>query len=65
MTAYEELLEKTASTGAKIDIVLSIIRLQMFFDDKHGVQKNIERAQKYYPRNVAGRFYVLTTHEGS
>jgi hypothetical protein len=45
--AYEELLEKTASTGAKIDIVLSIIRLQMFFDDKHGVQKNIERAQKY------------------
>ena len=40
--AYEELLEKTASTGAKIDIVLSMIRLQMFFDDKHGVQKNIE-----------------------
>ncbi|KAF8533578.1 26S proteasome subunit RPN7-domain-containing protein [Trichophaea hybrida] len=46
LAAYEELLTKTASTGAKIDIVLAMIRIQMFFDDKHGVAKNIERAQR-------------------
>ncbi|KAF8252321.1 PCI-domain-containing protein [Wilcoxina mikolae CBS 423.85] len=46
LAAYEELLTKTASTGAKIDIVLAMIRMQMFFDDKHGVAKNIERAQR-------------------
>ncbi|KAI5818172.1 26S proteasome subunit RPN7-domain-containing protein [Pyronema omphalodes] len=45
LAAYEELLTKTASTGAKIDIVLAMIRIQMFFDDKHGVAKDIERAQ--------------------
>lgn len=47
MAAHEALLEKTPSTGAKIDIVLAIIRIQMFFDDKYSVQKNIERAHKY------------------
>ncbi|KAA8905347.1 26S proteasome subunit RPN7-domain-containing protein [Sphaerosporella brunnea] len=46
LQAYEELFAKTASTGAKIDIVLAMIRIQMFFDDKHGVSKNIDRAQR-------------------
>jgi len=46
LAAYEELFTKTPSTGAKIDIVLAMIRIQMFFDDKHGVKQNIDRAQR-------------------
>ncbi|KAI5800049.1 26S proteasome subunit RPN7-domain-containing protein [Geopyxis carbonaria] len=46
LAEYEELFLKTASTGAKIDIVLAMIRLQMFFDDKYGVERNIERAHR-------------------
>ena len=49
MASYEELLTKTASTGAKIDIVLAMIRMQMFFGDKYGVAENIERAQRHVP----------------
>jgi len=43
---YEKLFEKTGILGSKIDIVLAIIRLGLFFDDKMLVKKNIERAQQ-------------------
>jgi len=33
--------------GAKIDIVLAIIRMEMFYDDKAGVKKSVERARRY------------------
>jgi 26S proteasome regulatory subunit N7 len=52
-------LTKTASTGAKIDIVLAMIRMQMFFDDKHGVAKNIERAQRYVFCSMVDYFTIL------
>lgn len=41
---FEKLLEKTSILGSKIDIVLAIIRLGLFFDDKLLVKKNVDRA---------------------
>ena len=43
---FEKLFEKTSILGSKIDIVLAIIRLGFFFDDKLLVKKNIDRAQQ-------------------
>ncbi|KAF8434472.1 26S proteasome subunit RPN7-domain-containing protein [Terfezia claveryi] len=45
LASFEALYKKTPTLGAKIDIVLAIIRIYMFFDDKVGVTKNIERAK--------------------
>lgn len=47
LAAYEELYVKTPTLGAKIDIVLAIIRMEMFYDDKAGVKKSVERARRY------------------
>ena len=60
MAAYEELFTKTPSTGAKIDIVLAMIRIQMFFDDKHGVKQNIDRAQRYVRHGEVPCYALLT-----
>ncbi|RPA98057.1 PCI-domain-containing protein [Choiromyces venosus 120613-1] len=46
LAAYEELYVKTPTLGAKIDIVLAIIRMEMFYDDKAGVKKSVERARR-------------------
>jgi len=46
LAAYEELYIKTPTLGAKIDIVLAIIRMEMFYDDKVGVKKSVERARR-------------------
>jgi 26S proteasome regulatory subunit N7 len=43
---FEKLLEKSAILGTKIDIVLAIIRIGLFFDDKLLVKKNVDRAQQ-------------------
>ena len=43
---YEKLFEKTSILGTKIDIVLAIIRLGLFFDDKLLVKKSVDRAQQ-------------------
>lgn len=43
IAAYESLMEKTGILGSKIDIVLAIIRIAFFFDDKILVKKSIER----------------------
>lgn len=43
LAAYESLMEKTGILGSKIDIVLAIIRVAFFFDDKLLVKKSIER----------------------
>ncbi|KAK5000748.1 proteasome regulatory particle subunit [Elasticomyces elasticus] len=44
LAAYEALLEKTGILGTKIDIVLAIIRIGLFFDDKILVKKSVDRA---------------------
>lgn len=44
LDAFETLLEKTGILSTKIDIVLAIIRIALFFDDKLLVKKSIERA---------------------
>ena len=41
---FEKLFDKTGILGTKIDIVLAIIRLGLFFDDKLLVKKHIDRA---------------------
>ena len=46
MAAFETLYKKTPTLGGKIDIVLAITRMHMFFDDKIGVTKNIDRAKQ-------------------
>lgn len=43
LAAYESLMEKTGILGSKIDIVLAIIRIGLFFDDKMLVKKSVER----------------------
>ncbi|KAK5125004.1 hypothetical protein LTR85_001194 [Meristemomyces frigidus] len=43
---FEKLLEKTGILGTKIDIVLAIIRIGLFFDDKLLVKKSVDRAQQ-------------------
>lgn len=45
LKAYEAVLERTATAGVKIDIVLAMIRMNMFFDDKLAVAKGIDRAK--------------------
>lgn len=41
---FEKLFEKTGILGTKIDIVLAIIRIGLFFDDKMLVKRNVDRA---------------------
>ncbi|EEA28258.1 proteasome regulatory particle subunit [Talaromyces marneffei ATCC 18224] len=41
---YEEVLEKTSILGTKIDLVLAMIRVGLFFGDKVFVKNTIERA---------------------
>lgn len=41
---FEKLIEKTGILGTKIDIVLAIIRIGLFFDDKLLVKKSVDRA---------------------
>ena len=38
------MFEKTGGVGTKIDLVLAIIRMGLFYGDKHFVKKQIERA---------------------
>lgn len=40
---FEKLFEKTGILGTKIDIVLAIVRIALFFDDKLLVKKNVDR----------------------
>ena len=45
LSAYEAQFEKTGPLGTKIDLVLAIIRIGLFFNDRIGVKKNIDRAK--------------------
>ncbi|PLN81958.1 PCI-domain-containing protein [Aspergillus taichungensis] len=42
--SHESLLEKTTFLGTKIDLVMAMIRIGLFFGDPLSVKKNIERA---------------------
>jgi 26S proteasome regulatory subunit N7 len=42
--ALETALEKTAGLGARIDLVLAMVRVGLFFSDNHLVTTNITRA---------------------
>ncbi|KAK0707557.1 26S proteasome subunit RPN7-domain-containing protein [Lasiosphaeris hirsuta] len=45
IAAYEDVYEKTGILGAKIDLVLAIIRMGLFYGDKLLVKKHVERAK--------------------
>ncbi|KAG5947528.1 hypothetical protein E4U59_000616 [Claviceps monticola] len=45
IAVYEDVFEKTGILGTKIDIVLAIIRIGLFFGDKVLVKKHIERVK--------------------
>ncbi|EGX93149.1 proteasome regulatory particle, non-ATPase-like protein [Cordyceps militaris CM01] len=45
ITAYDDVFEKTGILGSKIDLVLAIIRMGLFYGDKQLVKKYIERAK--------------------
>ncbi|KAK4248504.1 26S proteasome subunit RPN7-domain-containing protein [Corynascus novoguineensis] len=45
IAAYEDISEKTGILGTKIDVVLAIIRMGLFYGDKHLVKKHVERAK--------------------
>ena len=45
LSAYESQFEKTGPLGTKIDLVLAIIRIGIFFNDRFGVKKNVDRAK--------------------
>lgn len=45
IAAYEDVFEKTGILGTKIDLVLAIIRVSLFYGDKILVKKHVERAK--------------------
>ncbi|OLN85221.1 putative 26S proteasome regulatory subunit rpn7 [Colletotrichum chlorophyti] len=45
IAAYEDVFEKTGILGTKIDLVLAIVRMGLFYGDKLLVKKHIERAK--------------------
>ncbi|ROT36262.1 26S proteasome regulatory subunit RPN7 [Sodiomyces alkalinus F11] len=45
IAAYEELFEETGILGTKIDLVLAIIRMGLFYGDRLLVKKHVERAK--------------------
>ncbi|KAL2755609.1 hypothetical protein ACRALDRAFT_1071149 [Sodiomyces alcalophilus JCM 7366] len=45
IAAYEELFEETGILGIKIDLVLAIIRMGLFYGDRLLVKKHVERAK--------------------
>ncbi|KAI9834093.1 MAG: hypothetical protein M1819_003378 [Sarea resinae] len=45
ISSYESVLEKAGILGTKIDVVLAIIRMGIFFGDKFLVKRSIERAK--------------------
>ncbi|CAG8953514.1 hypothetical protein HYFRA_00009970 [Hymenoscyphus fraxineus] len=45
IAAYEEVFEKTGVLGTKIDLVLAIIRMGLFYGDKLLVKKQVDRAK--------------------
>ncbi|KAH8684779.1 proteasome regulatory particle, non-ATPase-like protein [Tricladium varicosporioides] len=45
IAAYEEVFEKTGVLGTKIDLVLAIIRVGLFYGDKLLVKKHVDRAK--------------------
>ncbi|KAL1841666.1 hypothetical protein VTJ49DRAFT_6772 [Mycothermus thermophilus] len=45
IVAYEAVFENTGILGTKIDLVLAIIRMGLFYGDKHLVKKHIARAK--------------------
>ncbi|KAM5346692.1 hypothetical protein ACJ41O_009697 [Fusarium nematophilum] len=45
IAAYESVFEKTGILGTKIDLVLAIIRIGLFYGDKPLVKKHVERAK--------------------
>ncbi|OAA61076.1 26S proteasome, regulatory subunit Rpn7 [Niveomyces insectorum RCEF 264] len=44
LAAYEAVFEKTGVLGTKIDLVLALVRLGLFFGDRFLVKKQVERA---------------------
>lgn len=45
IAAYEEVFEKTGVLGTKIDLVLAIIRMCLFYGDKLLIKKHVDRAK--------------------
>ncbi|KAK0382756.1 hypothetical protein NLU13_9852 [Sarocladium strictum] len=45
IAAYEDVYEKTGILGTRIDLVLAIIRMGLFYGDKPLVKKHVERAK--------------------
>lgn len=45
LSSYEAVFEKTGILGTKIDLVLAIIRIGVFFGDRLSVKKNVDRAK--------------------
>jgi 26S proteasome regulatory subunit N7 len=45
ISAYDAVFEKTGILGSKIDIVLAIIRIGLFFGDRSFVKKQVDRAK--------------------
>ncbi|PHH62507.1 hypothetical protein CDD81_7080 [Ophiocordyceps australis] len=45
IASYEDVFEKTGILGTKIDLVLAIIRMALFYGDRALVKKHVERAK--------------------
>ncbi len=45
LSSYEAVFEKTGILGTKIDLVLAIIRIGIFFNDRLSVKKSVDRAK--------------------
>ena len=45
MVSYQEAYEKTVGVGAKMDNILTVIRVAFFFEDTALMKKHIDRAK--------------------
>ena len=48
MEAYAVTEKKTVAMGQKMDLMFSILRMQIFYDDWHGVKGSIEKTKKLF-----------------
>lgn len=46
ITAFDAALEKTAGLGARIDLVLAMVRIGLFYSDTELVTANMTRANE-------------------
>ena len=62
MEAQKVALEKTSGLGQRIDIVLTLIRIGLFFDDQDIISDNLTKAESCVFFNSQQLTYLIETY---